>query len=77
MGGSEKCRMIVCTRVVTRARHPHSTSCLDIGDRFSPTDEGMDRIQRVPFRVRYPSREKWWSQGLARQDLITEFPVPH
>lgn len=32
-------------------------------------------MRREPFRVRYLSKEKtWWSQGLARQDLITESP---
>lgn len=66
--------MMVYTHMMTRARHHHSSSCLDIGDRFPPAEEGMDGIPRVPFRVSYPSRETWWSQGLARQDL--EFPVP-
>jgi len=64
--------MIVCTHVITRARRHHSGFLP--GNRFPPTEQGMDGIQSEPFRVRYLSKETWWSQGLARQDPITEFP---
>ena len=51
-------RMTVCTHVITRARHYHSSSCMDTGDFYSPIDEDMDGIQRVPFCVRYPPRKR-------------------